>query len=238
MSGISVLVVDDEPSFLLALRQRLTAEGFEVATAADGERALELFTSRPFDIVLLDVMLPEMSGIDVCRSIRSIADTPIIMVSARSEEVDTVVALEVGADDYITKPYRSRELIARMRSVLRRRSRTSLTVVDRSNGDLMVGPVRLDPQRHEVRVRDEKVSMPLKEFQLLSHLMANAGYVVPRADLINRVWGYDYVGDSKTLDVHIKRLRSKIELDSSNPELIVTVRGVGYKFDDSINDRA
>lgn len=230
MSGVSVLVVDDEPSFLLALRQSLTREGFDVATAADGEHALELFSSRPFDIVLLDVMLPAMSGIDVCRAIRSVADTPIIMVSARSEEVDTVVALEVGADDYITKPYRIRELVARMRSVLRREHRVSLTPTERTNGTITAGPVRLDPQRHEVWVRDEKVPMPLKEFQLLSHLLTNAGYVVPRDELINRVWGFDYVGDSKTLDVHIKRLRTKIESDSSDPKLIVTIRGVGYKF--------
>ncbi len=232
MSRVSVLVVDDEPSFLLALRQSLSSEGFDVATAADGERALELFASRPFDIVLLDVMLPSMSGIDVCRTIRSTADTPIIMVSARSEEVDTVVALEVGADDYITKPYRTRELVARMRSVLRRGRRTSPLTAGRSDGEITSGPVRLDPQRHEVWVRNEKVRMPLKEFQLLSQLMANVGYVVPRHELLDRVWGFDYVGDSKTLDVHIKRLRSKIEADPSNPALIHTVRGVGYKFAD------
>lgn len=232
MSRVSVLVVDDEPSFLVALRQALTNEGFDVATAADGTDALELFSSRPFDIVLLDVMLPAMSGIDVCRKIRSVADTPIIMVSARSEEVDTVVALEIGADDYITKPYRIRELVARMRSVLRRGQRTSPVSTDQSEDGITAGPVRLDPQRHEVWVRDTKVPMPLKEFQLLSHLMANAGYVVRRDELINRVWGFDYVGDTKTLDVHVKRLRSKIETDSSNPELIITVRGVGYKFDD------
>ncbi len=230
MSRVSVLVVDDEPSFLLALRQALTKEGFDVATAADGEAALELFNDRPFDIVLLDVMLPSMNGIDVCRKIRSMTDVPIIMVSARSEEVDTVVALEVGADDYITKPYRIRELVARMRSVLRRGRRSAPSPVDDDEEGIVAGPVRLDPHRHEVWVRDTKVPMPLKEFQLLSHLMANAGFVVRRDELIDRVWGFDYVGDTKTLDVHIKRLRSKIEADSSNPDLIITVRGVGYKF--------
>ncbi len=233
MSRISVLVVDDEPSFLLALRQALATEGFEVTTAADGEDALELFSSKSFDIVLLDVMLPAMSGIDVCRSIRSVSDTPIIMVSARSEEVDTVVALEVGADDYITKPYRIRELVARMRSALRRGRSTPTAPPSQPDEGITAGPVRLDPLRHEVWVRGTQVPMPLKEFQLLSHLMANAGYVVRRDELIDRVWGFDYVGDTKTLDVHIKRLRSKIETDSSNPDLIITVRGVGYKFEDS-----
>ncbi len=235
MSRISVLVVDDEPSFLVALRQTLTTEGFDVTTAADGEAALQLFADNSFDIVLLDVMLPRMSGIDVCRKIRATSDTPVIMVSARSEEIDTVVGLEVGADDYITKPYRIRELIARMRTVLRRGDRngaTPATEEDEPDDGITVGPVTLDPQRHEVQVRGQEVDMPLKEFQLLHHLMANVGYVVPRDDLINRVWGFDYVGDTKTLDVHIQRLRSKIEANPSGPELIVTVRGVGYKFTD------
>ena len=233
MGRISVLVVDDEPSFLVALRQTLTTEGFDVTTAADGETALQLFADGSFDIVLLDVMLPRMSGIDVCRRIRATSDTPVIMVSARSEEIDTVVGLEVGADDYITKPYRIRELIARMRTVLRRGAHTGgNSVADEQDSDdsITVGPITLDPQRHEVQVRGEEADMPLKEFQLLQHLMANVGYVVPRDELINRVWGFDYVGDTKTLDVHIKRLRSKIEANPSDPELIVTVRGVGYKF--------
>lgn len=237
MSDTVVLVVDDEPAFREGLRQALTKEGFEVHLAEDGERAVELFDEINPEIVLLDVMLPRMSGLDVCRHIRSKGETPVIMVSARSEEIDAVVALEVGADDYITKPYRLRELIARIRTVLRRSStvptpatspgpETTLSV----GGAGGAGEVVLDADRHEVRVDGVPIEMPLKEFQLLATLMANSGFVMTRQDLINRVWGYDYYGDMKTLDVHIKRLRSKIEQDPAHPELIVTIRGLGYKM--------
>lgn len=226
-SATTVLVVDDEPAFRLALEQALKKEGFIIHTAVDGEQALTLFDTVHPEIVLLDVMLPRMSGIDVCRYIRSRSDTPVIMVSAKSEEIDAVVALEVGADDYITKPYRLRELVARMRTVLRRAGAGAPT---EQVMDLVVGPISLDRERHEVRLRDQLVDLPLKEFQLLAELMQQAGYVVTRDDLINRVWGYDYIGDTKTLDVHIKRLRSKIEEDPSDPHLITTIRGLGYKM--------
>lgn len=223
----TVLVVDDEPAFRDALEQALRREGFLIHTAEDGERAVEQFDALRPDIVLLDVMLPRMSGIDVCRHIRSSSDTPVIMVSAKSEEIDAVVALEVGADDYITKPYRLRELIARMRTVLRRSGPNSVT------DDLLlltVGIVSLDRERHVVTVAGQPVELPLKEFQLLAELMQQAGFVVTRDDLINRVWGYDYFGDTKTLDVHIKRLRAKIEPDPKEPTLITTIRGLGYKM--------
>ncbi len=226
-----VLVVDDEPAFREGLRQALTKEGFEVHLAEDGEGAVEIFDRINPQIVLLDVMLPRMSGIDVCRHIRTKGETPVIMVSARSEEIDAVVALEVGADDYITKPYRLRELIARMRTVLRRSGVTSASETAVAVDGLMrVGGIELDQDRHEVRRGGESIEMPLKEFQLLSLLMANAGFVMTRQDLINRVWGYDYYGDTKTLDVHIKRLRSKVEEDPTQPGLIVTIRGLGYKM--------
>ncbi|MGI9614306.1 MAG: response regulator transcription factor [Acidimicrobiales bacterium] len=223
----SVLVVDDEPAFRDALELGLRREGFEVHTVGDGEQALATFDGINPDIVLLDVMLPRVSGIDICRQIRSRSTTPVIMVSAKSEEIDAVVALEVGADDYITKPYRLRELVARIRSVLRR----SRPAEDSSSeADLRVGPISLNRERHEVRLDDELVELPLKEFQLLAELMNQAGYVVTREDLINRVWGYDYIGDTKTLDVHIKRLRSKLEADAAEPILITTIRGLGYKI--------
>ncbi len=227
MATTTVLVVDDEIAFREGLTQALTKEGFVVHTAGDGERAVELYHSVHPDLVLLDVMLPRMSGIDVCRQIRLTAETPVIMVSARSEEIDAVVALEVGADDYITKPYRLRELVARMRTVLRRSGGHH---DDDAEPDLVVGRIRLDRERHEVTIDGERVEFPLKEFQVLAELMRNVGFVVTRDDLINRVWGYDYVGDTKTLDVHIKRLRSKLELDPAKPELIVTIRGLGYKM--------
>ena len=227
MTATSVLVVDDEPAFRDALRMALAKEGFVVHTADDGEEAVQIFTEVRPDIVLLDVMLPRMSGIDVCRHIRSNATTPVIMVSAKSEEIDAVVALEIGADDYITKPYRLRELVARMRTVLRRSEPTN----DESQvTDLVVGPLNLDRERHEVRLNGVNVDLPLKEFQLLAELMQQAGYVVTRQDLINRVWGYDYFGDTKTLDVHVKRLRSKLEDDPADPQLITTIRGLGYKM--------
>ncbi len=224
----TVLVVDDEDSIVDALALGLRREGFRVHVAQDGTEALELFDSTQPDLVLLDVMLPKMSGIDVCRELRKRSKVPIIMVSAKGSEIDTVVGLEVGADDYVTKPYRLRELVARMRAVLRR------SPVDdapgASAGEIVVGDVALDPERHEVSVRGELVQLPLKEFELLHVLLENAGRVVTRDSLIDQVWGLDYVGETKTLDVHIKRVRSKIEADPAAPERIVTIRGLGYKY--------
>jgi two-component system response regulator RegX3 len=226
--AVSVLVVDDEPAFREGLRQALKQEGFLVFLAADGEEALEVWRAEKPDLVLLDVMLPRMSGIDVCREIRSVDDTPVIMVSARNEEIDAVVALEVGADDYVAKPYRVRELVARMRTLLRRVN--VAPVAGEAVGVLEAGQVVLDRERHEVTYKGELVQLPLKEFDLLALLMENKGIVVTRQTLIDRVWGYDYVGDTKTLDVHIKRLRAKVEANPESPELIVTIRGLGYKL--------
>jgi two-component system, OmpR family, response regulator RegX3 len=233
-SAPKVLVVEDEEAFVDALTVGLHREGFDVRLARDGAEALDLFDQERPDLVLLDVMLPTVSGLDVCREMRSRSDVPIIMVTARSSEIDTVVGLEVGADDYVTKPYRLRELVARMRAVLRRQPRGADSGGDDTGGVdtlvLQVDAVELDPERHEVRVAGELVSLPLKEFELLALLMENAGRVLPRATLIDRVWGSDYVGDTKTLDVHVKRLRYKIEDDPANPTRIVTIRGLGYKF--------
>jgi two-component system response regulator RegX3 len=228
-----VLVVEDEASFADALTVGLEREGFHVTHAADGPTALARFAQREFDLVLLDLMLPGISGLDVCREIRSMSDVPIIMVTAKGEEVDAVVGLEVGADDYVTKPYRLRELVARMRAVMRRSEHRDDTVAaDQPSAEpLRVGDVMLDPGRHEVTVRGEPVSLPLKEFELLELLLANAGRVLTRDTLIDRIWGSDYVGDTKTLDVHVKRLRSKIEPDPRHPTRLVTIRGLGYKFD-------
>jgi len=225
----TVLVVEDEESFIEALQVGLKREGFRVEVARDGLQALEMFDLVQPDLVLLDVMLPKMSGIDVCRQLRKKTTTPIIMVTAKGAEIDTVVGLEVGADDYVTKPYRLRELTARMRAVMRR------VPNDRggelSGSSIEVGDVALDPDQHEVIIRGEAQALPLKEFELLHILLANAGRVLPRETLIDRVWGSDYVGDTKTLDVHVKRLRSKIEDDPANPTRIVTIRGLGYKYD-------
>ena len=227
-AGVRVLVVDDEPSYKEGLQVALGAEGFIVDVAADGEEALAMFDALEPEIVLLDVMLPRLSGIDVCRRIRSYADTPVIMVSARHSEIDTVVGLEVGADDYVAKPYRVRELVARMRTVLRRSS--SRKEASANGAELSVGDVTVDRDRHEVTVGGTLARLPLKEFELLALLMENAGFVVTRQTLIDRVWGFDYVGNTKTLDVHIKRLRSRIESDPAEPERIVTIRGLGYKY--------
>jgi len=227
--ALSVLVVDDEPAFREGLRQALKQEGFVVHLAADGEEALEVWRAQKPDLVLLDVMLPRMSGIDVCRRIRAVDETPVIMVSARNEEIDAVVALEVGADDYVAKPYRVRELVARMRTVLRRAASAGPSTAT-PGAVLEAADLVLDRERHEVTRSGESVPMPLKEFDLLALLMENKGLVVTRQTLIDRVWGYDYVGDTKTLDVHIKRLRSKIEPDPEAPRLIVTIRGLGYKL--------
>jgi two-component system, OmpR family, response regulator RegX3 len=227
-SESTVLVVEDEDSFVEALTIGLRREGFRVQVARDGSAALEMFDAVAPDLVLLDVMLPRVSGIDVCRQLRRRSQVPIIMVTAKGAEIDTVVGLEVGADDYVTKPYRLRELVARMRAVLRRAPSERPVP---SNGALEVGDVMLDPERHEVRIRGDQVQLPLKEFELLEILLDNAGRVLTRETLIDRVWGTDYVGDTKTLDVHVKRLRSKVEDDPANPTRIVTIRGLGYKYD-------
>jgi two-component system response regulator RegX3 len=225
----TVLIVEDEESFVEALVVGLKREGFLVKVARDGAEALDSFDVVRPDLVLLDVMLPKVSGIDVCRALRSKSRVPIIMVTAKGSEIDTVVGLEVGADDYVTKPYRLRELVARMRAVLRRSPRDD---EESATGEAMeVGDVRLDPERHEVYVRNEPVTLPLKEFELLEILLANAGRVLPRETLIDRVWGPHYVGDTKTLDVHIKRLRSKVEENPSVPRRITTIRGLGYKYE-------
>ena len=229
MSEASVLVVEDEPSFVEALTIGLTREGFDVSVATDGAEALDIFDQVDPDLVLLDVMLPKISGVDVCRQLRKRTQVPIIMVTAKSAEIDTVVGLEVGADDYVTKPYRLRELVARMRAVLRRAPGTS-GVSLMTPDSVVVDGVQLDPNQHRVEVDGDEVNLPLKEFELLHLLLANAGRVLPRETLIDRVWGTDYVGDTKTLDVHIKRLRGKIESDPANPTRIVTIRGLGYKF--------
>ena len=229
-----VLVVEDEESFVEALERGLAREGFVVRVARDGAEALELFDAVKPDLVLLDIMLPKVSGIDVARQLRRRSSVPIIMVTAKSEEIDTVVALEVGADDYVTKPYRMRELVARMRAALRRSTAAPAGGgggEDDDDGAFEVGDVRLDVERHEVTIRGELVALPLKEFELLELLLANVGRVLTREALISRVWGADYVGDTKTLDVHVKRLRSKVEDDPANPTRIVTIRGLGYKFE-------
>jgi two-component system response regulator RegX3 len=225
----TVLIVEDEESFVEALVVGLKREGFLVKVARDGAEAIDLFDVVRPDLVLLDVMLPKVSGIDVCREIRRRSRVPIIMVTAKASEIDTVVGLEVGADDYVTKPYRLRELVARMRAVLRRSPREEPVPV--SGDALEVGDVALDPERHEVFVRSEQVTLPLKEFELLELLLANAGRVLTREMLIDRIWGPNYYGDTKTLDVHIKRLRSKIEDNPSAPRRITTIRGLGYKYE-------
>ncbi len=228
-STIRVLLVEDEEAFVDALTVGLRREGFEVDVARDGAEALARFDEVAPDLVLLDVMLPTVSGLDVCRELRRRTDVPIIMVTAKAAEIDTVVGLEVGADDYVTKPYRLRELVARIRAVLRRRQHAGDSLLD-EHDVIRLGDVELDTDSHEVRVRDQVVNLPLKEFELLSILMENAGRVLERSTLIDRVWGSDYVGDTKTLDVHVKRIRSKIEDDPSSPVRIVTIRGLGYKY--------
>ena len=228
-----VLVVEDEKSFVEALKVGLDREGFDVKVAEDGLTALELFRTFKPDVILLDVMLPKISGLDVCKEIRTESKVPIIMVTAKSEEIDTVVGLEVGADDYVTKPYRLREVVARMRSLLRRSNWSDETEAISEGRVITVSDIQIDIDKYEVKVRKEIVDFPLKEFELLLLLLENAGRVLTRDVLIDRVWGVDYVGDTKTLDVHIKRLRSKVEKDPSKPMSIVTVRGVGYKFVDT-----
>jgi two-component system response regulator RegX3 len=252
-SQTKVLLAEDDESFVDALVIGLAREGFDVTVARDGHEALRLFASAEPDLVLLDLMLPRLSGIDVCRSIRARSSVPIIMVTAKGTEIDTVVGLEVGADDYVAKPYRLRELVARMRAVLRRIPSTDLSDLPEPAGDPPVdapgedgyappdrrggrsvlegGGIQIDPDRHLVFVRGEDVHLRRKEFELLSLLMENAGRLLTRDVLIDRVWGSDYYGDTKTLDVHIKRLRTHVEEDPSSPKLITTIRGVGYRFD-------
>jgi two-component system response regulator RegX3 len=222
-----VLIVEDEESFADPLAFLLRKEGFTAAVAGTGQDALEEFDRNGADIVLLDLMLPGMSGTDVCKALRQRSAVPVIMVTARDSEIDKVVGLELGADDYVTKPYSARELIARVRAVLRRGGESE----DTAPPVLEAGPVRMDVERHVVTVNGTEVPLPLKEFDLLEYLLRNVGRVLTRGQLIDRVWGADYVGDTKTLDVHVKRLRSKIEADPSAPRHLVTVRGLGYKFE-------
>jgi two-component system response regulator RegX3 len=224
-----VLIVEDEESFADPLAFLLRKEGFTAAVASTGQQALEEFDRNGADIVLLDLMLPGMSGTDVCKALRQRSTVPVIMVTARDSEIDKVVGLEIGADDYVTKPYSARELIARVRAVLRRGGESG-------DGELLpqvlaAGPVRMDVERHVVTVGGIEIPLPLKEFDLLEYLLRNVGRVLTRGQLIDRVWGADYVGDTKTLDVHVKRLRSKIEPDPASPRHLVTVRGLGYKFE-------
>ncbi|WP_459588417.1 response regulator transcription factor [Corynebacterium camporealensis] len=237
----TILIVEDEESLADPLAFLLQKEGFEPIVANDGPTALEEFDQRDIDIVLLDLMLPGMSGTDICKQLRATSNVPVIMVTARDSEIDKVVGLELGADDYVTKPYSSRELIARIRAVLRRgadgasssNAAPAEPAVEEFVPDQILegGRVRMDVERHTVAVDGEPVSMPLKEFDLLEYLLRNAGRVLTRGQLIDRIWGADYVGDTKTLDVHVKRLRSKIELQPSRPKHLVTVRGLGYKFE-------
>jgi two-component system response regulator RegX3 len=222
-----ILVVEDEESLSDPLSYLLEREGFEVAVAADGHAALDEFDRGGADLVLLDLMLPGLPGMEVCRALRARSSVPVIMLTAKDSEIDKVVGLEIGADDYVTKPYSSRELVARIRAVLRRKGEPDELLPS----TIEAGPVRMDVERHVVTVRGEHTSMPLKEFELLEMLLRNAGRVLTRGQLIDRVWGSDYVGDTKTLDVHVKRLRSKIEVDPKEPRHLVTVRGLGYKLD-------
>jgi two-component system response regulator RegX3 len=225
-----ILIVEDETSFSEAISFLLGKEGFETDVAENGRIALELFKSHSYDLVLLDLMIPEVSGIEVCRAIRTTSMVPIIMLTAKDSEVDKVVGLELGADDYVTKPYSSRELVARIKAVLRRGTPESADA-DSSSAIQSAGNIRMDVERHQVTVNGTLINLPLKEFELLEFLLRNEGRVLTRGQLIDRVWGGDYYGDTKTLDVHIKRLRSKIEEDPANPQLIQTIRGLGYKFE-------
>ena len=225
-----IMVVEDEPSLVDALEYGLSVEGFGVVTVGDGEEALAVFERERPDVVLLDLMLPHLSGTEVCKRVRAHSDVPIIMVSAKDAEIDKVLGLELGADDYVTKPFSMRELVARVRAVLRRRTDEH----HEPGGPLEAAGVRVDPDRYEVSVRGERLpELPPKEFALLELLVRNAGRVLTRDILIDRIWGPDYVGDTKTLDVHVKRLRGRLEVDPHDPRLIHTVRGIGYKFADT-----
>ena len=223
----TILVVDDEPTILETLAYNLERDGYAIVTAVDGAEALAAFRREKPDLIVLDLMLPELSGTEVCRIIRRESQVPILMLTARDSEIDKVVGLELGADDYVTKPYSSRELLARIKAVLRRLQEPEELVP----ATLESGPVRMDVERHVVTVNGSHTALPLKEFELLELLLRNSGRVLTRMQLIDRVWGSDYVGDTKTLDVHVKRLRAKVEPDPANPRFIVTVRGLGYKFE-------
>ena len=222
-----ILLVEDEESFSDPLSYLLRKEGYEVVVAETGPAALEDFDRGGADLVLLDLMLPGLSGMDVCRALRQRSSVPVIMLTAKDSEIDKVVGLEIGADDYVTKPYSSRELLARIKAVLRRGQEPD----ELKPATLESGPVRMDVERHVVTVNGQDIALPLKEFELLEMLLRNSGRVLTRVQLIDRVWGSDYVGDTKTLDVHVKRLRAKVEPDPASPQFIVTVRGLGYKFD-------
>jgi len=222
-----ILLVEDESSLSEPLSFLLSREGFEVEIAEDGQQALDVFDHGNFDIILLDLMIPKIPGTEVCRQIRTTSNIPIIMLTAKDTEVDKVVGLELGADDYVTKPYSTRELLARIKAVLRRNTKEDVS----DDGVIEIDGIRLDADRHTLHVQGTLVATPLKEFELLEYLMSNAGRVLTRGQLIDRVWGTDYYGDTKTLDVHIKRLRSKIEADPAEPVHLVTVRGLGYRFD-------
>ena len=224
-----ILVVEDEASFSDALSYLLGREGFDVSVADTGDGAIAEFDRHGADLILLDLMLPGLSGTEVCRQIRQRSNVPVIMLTAKDSEVDKVVGLELGADDYVTKPYSTRELVARIRAVLRRQSEDFSDSLP--DGVISAGPVRMDIERHIVHVNGEQVQLPLKEFELLEFLIRNSGRVLTRSQLIDRVWGSDYFGDTKTLDVHVKRLRAKVEVDPANPLFIQTVRGLGYKFE-------
>ena len=222
-----VLVIEDEESFRDAMKFMLSREGFDVILAPNGAEGIKLFDSSNPDLVLLDLMLPEVSGTEVCKYIRSKSKTPVIMLTAKDTEIDKVVGLELGADDYVTKPFSTRELLARIKAVLRRGGDIEVDFV----GAVEAGPVRMDVERHVLTVNGEAVAMPLKEFELLEFLMRNSGRVLTRGQLMDRIWGSNYVGDGKTLDVHIKRIRSKIEPDPANPVYLTTIRGMGYRFE-------
>lgn len=231
-----ILIIEDEASYRETLVFRLTKDGYDVVSAETGEEGLQAFSRGGIDLVLLDLMLPGMDGIEVCRKIRETSVVPIIMLTAKSSEIDKIVGLEIGADDYVTKPYSYRELLARIRAVLRRRDVDSAEVPLNDEKPLVCGPIEMKVAEHQVLVHGEPVFFPLKEFEVLECLLRNQGNVVTRHKLIDRVWGADYVGDTKTLDVHIKRVRAKIEDDPSHPRYVTTVRGLGYKIDDP--DRA
>ena len=223
-----ILIVEDEESVLDPLELLLSKEGFTIETARDGREALEKFAKTNPDLILLDLMLPEVSGTEVCRQIRSKSQVPIIMLTAKDTEVDKVVGLELGADDYVVKPYSKAELVARIKAVLRRNNADAFV---NQGGSISAGPVVIDVERHQVSINGESIALPLKEFELLEFLVRNSGRVLTRTQLIDRVWGSDYFGDTKTLDVHVKRLRAKIEKDPANPVYIQTIRGLGYKFE-------
>jgi two-component system response regulator RegX3 len=223
-----ILIVEDEESVLDPLELLLSKEGFSIETARDGREALEKFAKTNPDLILLDLMLPEVSGTEVCRQIRAKSQVPIIMLTAKDTEVDKVVGLELGADDYVVKPYSKAELVARIKAVLRRNNADAFV---NQGGSISAGPVVIDVERHQVSINGENIALPLKEFELLEFLVRNSGRVLTRTQLIDRVWGSDYFGDTKTLDVHVKRLRAKIEKDPANPVYIQTIRGLGYKFE-------